>query len=164
MLQDAGHLTDQVVRGRDVEQVRLGGMKVAHRPFPKRAVARQMQVSPGAQRSNAGGLSGRFDVGIDPVNQAVTGSLRVLRDHPRAKRFELLCAGEGAFAPGCRHGPPNGRGRNSSVAVRRGGLEWSARNAALMALPILGRCRPCVIGHDCHPWCETYASKESYRG
>ena len=82
VLQDAGHLTEQVLRGRDVEQVRLGGMKIAHCPFPKRAVARQMQISPGAQRSNAGGLPGRFDVGIDPVNQAVAGSLRVLRDHP----------------------------------------------------------------------------------
>ena len=122
VLQEAGHLAEQVLRGRDVEEVRLGGVEITHRPFPKGAVARQMQVPLRVQRRNTRGLSGRLDVGADAVNQAGAGPLRVVRDHPRAEGLQLLRAGEGPFAPRRRHRPSNTRFGIPFAEARRGVL------------------------------------------
>ncbi len=109
VFKDARHLTHQIFRGRDVEKVRLGGVKIAHRPFPKGALPRQMQIPLRVQRCDICSLSGRLDVGADSPNEAVAGPLRIVGDDPRTECVKLLRAGERSFPPRRRHGPPNAR-------------------------------------------------------
>src|SRR5918994_1587850 len=162
VLQDAGHLAEQVIRGCDVEKVRLSGVEIAHRPFPKGAVAWPVQVSLGIQWRSTRGLSGRLDVGADAVHQGGARPVPGVENYPGAEGLQLLGPGERPLAPRRRHRPSNTRFARSSAEPGGGVLRPTrgrgravvitrrrARTADGMTRPVVGRCCLCLTWHGC---------------
>ena len=110
VLEQAGQLTEHVLRRCQVEQVHLGRVQVAHGPFPQGSGARQVQQLVGVQRLDPGGLAGGLQMESHCVQQDLGARSRMADPDPGTEELQLHRAGQGPFPP---------RGRDRTADLRR---------------------------------------------
>ena len=121
MAQQAGHLSEDVVGRREVEELRLCGVEVALGPFEERRIAEEPEPPLRVQAASLGRLAGRLEVVGDGGHQYVALVRFVPRLDPGAQRFQLGRPRERAFPPGNRHGPRSARTGATVVTVSASG-------------------------------------------